>query len=253
MLLRAVLTGLILPPALNFLMLLVALMLWRNRRRLAQILATIALVSLLLLSLPVCKAALYRGLEIYPPLSPATLTQLQPAPQAIVILAGGTQKNQQEYASAMPSSASVRRLQYGLYLQRATALPILLSGGNPRHAERSDAAAMAELMQQFGSTPQWVESSSRNTWENALFSAEYLRQSGIKQVLLVTDAWHMRRAVYCFREQGVSVIAAPTGFEQQLEGDITDWLPDAKAFYLSTVALREYLGILAYHLGQASP
>lgn len=254
MLLRSVLTGVILPPAINFLLLLLALILWRKSRRLAALTLAISLLSLLLLSLPVVRAVLFNGLEIHGPLSLDQLSNPmateQAAPGAIVILAGGTQKAQPEYGDAMPSGASVRRLLYGLFLQRANHLPILLSGGNPQQAERSDADAMAELMGHIAAAPRWVESTSRNTWENAEFSAKYLRESGIQRVYLVTDAWHMRRAVYCFKEHGIEVIPAPTGFEQRLEGNMTDWIPNAKAFYLSTIALRENLGMLAYLLGQ---
>src|SRR2546430_13364869 len=58
----------------------------------------------------------------------------------------------------------------------------------------------------------WTEEQSRSTHENATYGAEMLRAKGIRQVVLVTEAYHMLRAEKCFRKEGIAVIAAPCGF-----------------------------------------
>jgi len=162
-------------------------------------------------------------------------------------------KQQPEYGRSVAGGYSVDRLLYGAELQRATGLRILLSGGNPAQAERSEAEAMAELLRNLAIEPDWVESKSLNTWENAMFSAEYLKRDGVDKVLLVTSAWHLPRAVYCFRQAGIEVIPAPTGFEGDFDNEPGDWIPSSYSLYLSSRALREYLGLLAYRVGLARP
>src|SRR5262249_37927778 len=49
-------------------------------------------------------------------------------------------------------------------------------------------------------------SSSRTTYENAVESARLLNDRDMPRVVLVTDAAHLRRAVACFRKQGLDVI-----------------------------------------------
>lgn len=253
MLLRYILTEAMLPPGVNLLLLLAAALLWRWSRRVSYGLVVLSLSSLLVLSIPAMKCFLYQGLEPYPALDAASLNSLPSPPQAIVVLAGGIHKQQPEYGRSVAGGYSVDRLLYGAELQRATGLRILLSGGNPAQAERSEAEAMAELLRNLAIEPDWVESNSLNTWENAMFSAEYLKRDGVDKVLLVTSAWHLPRAVYCFRQAGIEVIPAPTGFEGDFDNEPGDWVPSSYSLYLSSRALREYLGMLAYRVGLARP
>lgn len=57
-----------------------------------------------------------------------------------------------------------------------------------------------------------VEPSATSTWENAQFSRPLLRAHGAKSAILVTDWWHTRRALACFRracpEMRLSVVPA---------------------------------------------
>lgn len=254
-LLRYMLTEMLLPPGINFLLLLAAAVLWRFNRRLAYGCVVFSVGSLLVLSLPAVKCFLYQGLEPYPALS-TSLQSSSPevsSSQAIVVLAGGIHKDEPEYGRSIAGGYSVRRLLYGAELHRATGLPILLSGGNPSLAERSEAEAMAELLRSWSIEPGWVESKSLNTWENALFSADYLKQAGVERVLLVTSAWHLPRAVYSFQRAGIEVVPAPTGFEGEFGNEPGDWVPSSYSLHLCARALREYLGMLAYRLGQAEP
>ena len=64
-----------------------------------------------------------------------------------------------------------------------------------------------------------LESTSRTTWENARFSATLLRQHGWHRVLLVSDAWHLPRALIAFRAAGVTAQAsAPRAFDVSTAG-----------------------------------
>ncbi|HAK93275.1 MAG TPA: YdcF family protein, partial [Massilia timonae] len=98
------------------------------------------------------------------------------------------------------------RLRYAAHLHRRTGLPILVSGGAPGPGAMSLADAMAAaLREDFGVPVRWVEGRSRNTAENAMFSAALLRPEKVGRVLLVTDAMHMERARTVFQRGGLQV------------------------------------------------
>ena len=99
----------------------------------------------------------------------------------------------------------------GALLHRRTGLPILVTGGTLRTSEPPVAALMADsLVHDFQVPARWVERESRDTWENARLSAAILHEQGITSVYVVTQAWHMRRAIVAFADTGITVTAAPT-------------------------------------------
>jgi uncharacterized SAM-binding protein YcdF (DUF218 family) len=57
-----------------------------------------------------------------------------------------------------------------------------------------------------------VEPTSRNTRENARQTAILAAEHGLGRLLLVTSALHMRRAVLCFRAEGLDVVPYPTDY-----------------------------------------
>ena len=72
------------------------------------------------------------------------------------------------------------------------------------------------------------------------------------RILLVTNAFHMRRAQRLFERQGLTVVPFPVEFQArgQWAGpnwrDPTQWSPTAEALDGSSRALRELLGRLVY-------
>lgn len=180
----------------------------------------------------------------------------QPLPEttdagAIVVLGGGKAPLQPEYGrQSRPSASSYSRLAYALRLQRQYGLPILVTGGAARFAWDSEAAAMGAALKEFGAGEVWLETRSRNTWENAFYGAEVLREHKVTKVLLVTDSQHMRRGLYVFEKQGLEVVPAPTSFaraDRRWYG-IMGVLPQSEALEDSTKALKRKLGEIYYRL-----
>lgn len=228
------------PPAINILLLLAALLLWK-KRRLALTLVSVALASLLLFSLPVVSRQLLAGLEVYPAIPPQALTSKKA--QAIVVLGGGVFPNVIEYGGATLGVASYERLRYTAFIQRRTGLPILASGGYHLSEDFSEADIVKQqLATDFGIRNVWVEGNSRTTRDNAVFSAQILQQRGIQHIFLVTQSHHMKRAADLFRQQGLSVVPAPTAMAQTGPYQWQDFLPTGMALQESRAALHEYLG-----------
>jgi uncharacterized SAM-binding protein YcdF (DUF218 family) len=66
--------------------------------------------------------------------------------------------------------------------------------------------------------------------------------------VLVTHAWHLRRAVPLFEAQGFDVVPAGTQFSRGSLDTLFDVLPTHTGLRDSTFALHEWLGILWYKL-----
>lgn len=216
------------------------------------VIIVLSLALLIALSLPLTSRQLTASLESFTqPLYPEALDEVQRQAKAIVVIGGGRYPDAPEYGSDTVSRLALERVRYGAHLHRQTGLPILVSGG-ARHGETIPEAELmwVVLEKDYNITPRWKESRSRTTWENAILSGQLLRAGGIDHVLLVTHAWHMRRAVWSFESTGLRVTAAPTGFTtpSNLERGIYGYLPSAYGLYWSNMALREQLGYLWYRM-----
>lgn len=241
-LLKKILAALILPPAGPILLALLGLWLSRARSRRWQHaglwLATLALLGLLLLSLSVVGNALMAPLEPNPPITAAQLQRTQ----AIVILGGGSYHAAPEYGGDTVGYTTLERLRYGARLTRESRLPLLVSGGAP-FGGRPEAEAMREALEQdFGVRVRWVEAASRDTAENAAFSAAMLKAAGVTRIALVSHGWHLPRAIALFEGQGLDVTPAPTAFSTGSPSLLEDLLPGGLT--RSRWALNEYLGQL---------
>lgn len=239
---------LLLPPGLQCLLGICALVLaWRGRRYSATILAVLSIVSLYVLATPVGSDWLSRPLEArVQPIK--DLSQLQPAGYgAIVVLGGGRTPLAPEFAGVDVASPSVLvRLRYAARLQRVSGLPILVTGGMPLSGQRPEAELMADsLREDFGVPVRWLELASKTTTENAELTAAMLQPLGIRQIVLVSHASHLPRAVKDFERAGFTVLAAPTQFTIEASGysPIERWTPQHESLANSRRSLHEWLGL----------
>jgi len=104
------------------------------------------------------------------------------------------------------------------------------------------------LQQDYQVPVRWIERGSRDTWENARMSAAVLRDQDIHSAYLVTDAWHMRRAILAFRGTGITVTAAPTYFDRAPGIFATDFVPSVGGWTATYRALHEWIGYAWYEM-----
>ena len=249
-LLTKIAAALILPPGGNLLLGVAGLALWRRAKFIAVLLFAASFVSLTILSMPRVADALFEAVVRFPARLPGAA--LAEDVGAIVVLAGGRNANAPEYGGETVAFPSLVRLRYGARLQRETGLPLLVSGGRVHGGEPASEAALIKgvLERELNVPVRWLEERSRNTAENASYSAELLREENIAAVILVTSAAHMPRAVEVFEGQGVRVTAAPTGRRtgNRAAAGVLDWLPSARALDKSRIALHELVGQLWYRI-----
>ncbi len=207
----------------------------------------IGALSLVLFCFPPFSALLLKGLEQYPPLEPPVTVQNE---QAIVVLSAGSYPYAKEYAKAIDGAAALQRNHYAAFLHKQTGLPVLVTGGYVGSVNISEASVMADtLKNSFNTEVTWQETKSRNTAENAMYSAEILKENDIKTIYLVTHAWHMSRAVKMFEQQGIKVTPAPTMFVSEItDTTLSYYMPSASALFSTRRALHEYIGIFWYKL-----
>jgi uncharacterized SAM-binding protein YcdF (DUF218 family) len=98
-----------------------------------------------------------------------------------------------------------------LYREGLAPLVVLTGGVSPgARATRPEAEGMADEAVRLGAPRNHllVEPRARNTVENALYTAALLRERvpAARRVLLVTHAYHLRRALRLFRHVGVDAV-----------------------------------------------
>jgi uncharacterized SAM-binding protein YcdF (DUF218 family) len=246
-----VVTVLMLPPGINVLAGLAGLALWWGRRRVAgAFLVVVGVVGLYVLAIPVTSGFLHRALTDHGAVSVQELRESGAG--AIVVLGGGRVSEAPEYGGRDTVSAeALVRLRYAARLHRESGLPILVTGGTVFGDRPPESEAMAEALEEdFRVAVRWREGESRNTAENASFTARLLADEGIRRVALVSHSAHQRRAAEAFRRAGLEVVPAPTMIPRPDPGGgrLMDWLPNASALFSSARALHEHLGLLWYRL-----
>jgi uncharacterized SAM-binding protein YcdF (DUF218 family) len=203
-----------------------------------------ALAALLLLAVPVVAASLLAVLEFR--ISPVALP-VPAAAQAIVILGGDAKQIGPTQDETDIGPLTLERVRGGAALARATGLPVLTSGGEITVAGPPLSVLMARsLATDFGVTARWVETGANTTWQNAEFSAKILKREGIGTVLLVTHAWHMRRALIAFRAAGIDALPAPLPLDPPPHLTPAGLVPRMSAWQRSYFALHEWIGCAWY-------
>ena len=217
-----------------------------HRRRAGRVLLAGGLAGLLLFSIPLVSGLLIVSLEYGIP----TQSDSTDPPQAIIILSADlTPVGVPGGVGFTVGRLTLERERAGAALARRVGLPVLVSGGRIRLGAPTLAALMAlSLHVDFGLAPLWLEDQSRDTWENAARSAAILRAAGIDRAYLVTNAWHMRRALIAFRAAGFRVVAVPAMPDVPPRLALASLLPRISAWQESYWALHEWIGCAWYAL-----
>lgn len=239
---KKVVAGLVLLP--NGPLIAIALGAWigRRRRRLGPVLIVVGVVTLTVCGLPIVANSLaaYDERE-FPPLAAGVPL---PPNAAIVVLGGGLQLGATDYGGETINAVTLVRLRSAARLAARTKLPILVTGGRPPEAERSEADYMASTLQQDLATPvRWLEKQSLDTAENARLSVPILEAGGIRTAILVTDVQHMRRARALFEAAGMPVIPAPTDYYGNSPWTVLAFIPNTGALRRTAWTLHEWIGL----------
>ena len=233
----------VLVPTLWLLVLLVGAVLARQPRR--WLMAT--LVVFLITTNPLLVNELMLAWER----PPVPLAALPRHADAAVLLTGITQVAKSPH-DRVYLGAGADRFTDALWLYRAGRVRrIIVSGGSgavqaTAHTEADDLTTLLRL----AGVPNSAiirEGKSRNTRENALFTKQLL-SSEQDTLILVTSAFHHRRAMGCFAKVGLHPIGFPAGYRSTDRSLAPDaWLvPSPEALANFSLLAHEVVGWLIY-------
>jgi len=238
------------------LMLATLVLLWRKATRKAMLTLTAALVTLCVLANPRVASFLWGSLEAFYP--PRPLQELPPA-DAIVLLGGGVELAAPPRIDPDLNDAA-DRLWYAAKLYHAGKAPLIIVSGGQVFRQpglKSEAEYHVDLLVQLGVPREAIEleTQSRNTAENARFTAQLLQQKSVggkplQHVLLATSAIHLPRAMLLFQQTGLQPTAASCDVRvvRLRRPLLLDLLPSAQSLSTSEGAIREWIGFFYYQL-----
>ncbi len=243
-----ILTSLVIPLNLFAALLLVAVLLFIVRlRKTAVALALAGLLWTGAWSLPA--TSLYAGgyLEKMYPFQVAD--QVSEA-DAIVVLGGHTAQNRSNWFLPQTAQKTSARVERAADLYKAGRAPYIVLSGAALDGGVSEAQVMANTLKSLDvpASATLMENNSLTTQQNGEYTAHLLQEKQVQQVLLVTSALHMPRAMAIFRKQGVNVIAAGAAPQLTVPDDpeFSMWKPNLMALQSSRSIIKEYVGILVY-------
>lgn len=170
------------------------------------------------------------------------------------IVMGGSLRYYDTGADRMVYSASVDRMIQALQLYHDGHIrKILLTGGSGfvNFQEWKESGLIADILMKSGVPAEDIllENNSRNTYENAVYSAAILKKGNYgTDYLLITSASHMRRSMACFEKAGITTTPFSVDPRSGSGMYTPDKLiqPDAENMVTWDALLHEWVGMLMY-------
>ena len=151
------------------------------------------------------------------------------------------------------NSGGDRFVETAVLARRFPGAKVLVSGGSGALVleGEGDADTAPRLLEALGVARDRLilENRSRNTEENARFSYEMAQPQQGETWLLVTSAFHMPRSMGLFRKANFAVIPWPSDYRTSGEEGVGLFRDNAAdSLQNTTMAIREWIGLVAYYL-----
>lgn len=172
----------------------------------------------------------------------------------VVVLGGAVQAEESFGRGQLTvNEAAERVLALADLARRYPGAKIVFSGGGGTLFvdETPEADAVEKFLDTLGLPRERVlfENQSRTTSENAVFTRRLVGPKPGERWLLVTSAWHLPRAVGCFRQAGFSVTPYPVDFRTRGPSDAWRTFTFAsEGLRRLDLAAREWAGLVGYRL-----
>ena len=169
-----------------------------------------------------------------------------PDGDAVIMLGGGAIPDTPDVdGTGTLCAAPANRILTAVRLQRKLDVPILLSGGQVYADSGEEAKIAKRMLVSLGVKESMIlqETESVNTVQNAHYSAKIIRERGFSRPVLVTSAFHMRRAVLNFEREGINVIPYPADYMVSCRPvfHYTKLRPQSEALLQNVTVLQETL------------
>lgn len=247
---RSFLSQILLPLPLFWILLITGYLLFiRKKIYAAKIITGAAVLLLILVSTPFVPQMLVKNLENRYPVFEAEKIDKTIQPVHILVLGGGHTNDDRLPATGKLSESALTRLTEGIRIHRDIPGSRLITSAFGKTVPHAKVLADAAVL--LGVDPSMIDMQTqpKNTWMEA---TEYKRLFGdTNQLILVTSAIHIPRAVYLFEKAGLKPIPAPTGYmvKKDKKRSFDFWLPSSGNIERTEAAIHEYLGMLWYKIG----
>ena len=237
----------LIPPNLFILLTVIGVVLAWRWTRLGLAVATAGGTLLYLAAMPLVADCLIGWVKTLAEEAPILPSDAPPA--AIIVLSADYRRSDAPGGSYTVGPQTLERLAAAAREARRRGLPVLVSGGRADNIDNSLAEMMSTVLQDdFGVSVRWREDRSLNTFQNAAFSAEILREAGVPSALLVTHCRDMARALWSFHAVGYPVVPASCSRRQTGHARLStsSFFPQVPALLGSYRALHELIGLAWY-------
>ena len=154
----------------------------------------------------------------------------------VIILLGG------------PSKGPFTRIFTVVKLQKRLHIPIIVSGVKISKHNGLKFSIVKHFLVDLGIPAKKIieEDKSKDTFENVEFTQKICVKLGFTNPILVTSAYHMKRAIMCFEKVDIKVTPFPVGYiyRKDIPYQWDSYLPGD--FLTASIAIKEYLGIIFY-------
>jgi len=176
------------------------------------------------------------------------------SPIAGIVVLGGAEDSRANPPRELAglNEAAERMTEAVALARRFPVARLVLSGGSAGLLASAppEAASMGRLLAALGVARERItlETRSRDTYENAVFTKRLVNPGAGERWLLITTAWHMPRAMGCFRQAGFAVEPWPVDY--RTSGRIEVWRNSGipEGLRQMDFIMREYAGLAMYYL-----
>ena len=169
----------------------------------------------------------------------------------IILLGRGVRDKAPDLSGlGVPSDSYFTRIVTAVRLQKRLHIPIIVSGTETLEYNGAADHIVKRFLMDLGVSDKKIilEDKSRDTFENAKFAQKICARLGFTNPVLVTSAYHLKRAVMSFEKVGLKVLPFPAGFKswQGKQYRWNSYLPGN--FSTASIAIKEYLGLIFYKI-----
>lgn len=184
------------------------------------------------------------------------ITEVTEKYDVAIILGGWIAEDNESVGRVVIKHVPDRLLQgYRLY-QQGKVDKLLISGGSGHYLYpwKREAASVKKYLLSVGMPEEdiLVDTLSKNTYENAVYSKQILDQhDSLQRKLLITSALHIRRSKRCFEKVGLEVDVMGTDqvcHRDKMHNFETLFVPDMNTYRNWHLLMHEWIGYLVYDM-----
>lgn len=221
------------------------LFLWKNRKRQARICFILSGSWIAIMAITPLSTFLAKQLEYtYPVFEPQSVRLDSVQPIHIVVLGGGLSIGEGVTTADQLSSDALSRIVEGIRLHRLIPGSQLVTSGFSIRGNRSQAELLATTAVELGAHPSdtlWLTTPTTTREEASAYLARFGSRS---QIILVTSALHLPRAMGWFQYQGLNPMPAPANHLIKIDPDrwTYHWRPSLRKISIMQKVFHEYAG-----------